>query len=359
MVKFRKRNYSTTRANLDGRYGFSSNKFYAKGNLFHSFNQMNNAYVYAQGGVFVEQFDSDAISPLINGIYTLFREENYLKIFEKRFAQIGTGARIFDGAFFRFQGAFEQRIPLQNADPTLKPYFNRDEVEFSPNLPTDFDGNNVFFEKHNSLILLAQFRYRIGEKYILRPKQRITIESNYPTLALTYLQGVPNIFDSKTDFGKLIFSMQDDVSLGVVGSLNYDALAGTFLWNNYTSFADNFHFQTSPLLLAQSRLRQFLLLPYYEYSTTDNFVQFHAEQHFNGYLMNRIPFIKRLKWQFVAGVHYLYTPNTPNYTEVSVGFERIFKVLRVDAVWAVNPSLQNEIETGLGKNFGLRLRFGI
>jgi hypothetical protein len=356
--KFRERNFSTTEAGLDGRYGFKSNTFYAKGNFLHRFNQTNAAFIYLQGGIFVEQFDADAISPFVNGIQTLFRELNYQKIFEKRFAQISTGVRIFDGAFFRLQGAFEQRIPLQNADPTLKPYFNREEIEFTSNLPTDFDGNDVFFEKHNAFILKAQLRYRIGEKYILRPKQRITIDSDYPTFTLTYSQGIPTIFDSKTDFGQLVLSVKDDVSLGVVGSLNYEGQAGTFLWNNYTSFADNFHFQTSPLLLAQSRLRQFLLLPYYQYSTTDNFAEFHAEHHFNGYLMNRIPLIKKLKWQFVAGVHYLYTPNTPHYTEVSAGFERIFKVLRVDAVWAVNPSLQNEIKTGLGTNFGLRLRFG-
>ncbi|AFM03218.1 hypothetical protein Fleli_0758 [Bernardetia litoralis DSM 6794] len=356
--KFRERNFSTTQVSLNGRYGFSSNKFYAKGSFLHRFNQISNTYIYLQGGSFVQQFDGDAISPFMNSIYTLLREENYQKIFEKRFVQFNTGTRIFDGAFLRLEGAFEQRIPLQNANPTLKPYFDRDEIEFTQNLPIDFDGNNVFFEKHNSFIFKAQLRYKIGEKYMLRPKQRVTIPSNYPTFTLTYSQGVPTLFDSKTDFGQLLLNVKDDVSLGVVGSLNYEAQAGTFLWNNYTSFVDNFHFQTSPLLLAQSRLRQFLLLPYYQYSTTDNFAEIHAEHHFNGYLMNRIPLIKKLKWQFVAGAHYLYTPNTPNYTEVSVGFERIFKVLRVDAVWAVNPSLKNEIKTGLGTNFGLRLRFG-
>lgn len=75
--------------------------------------------------------------------------------------------------------------------------------------------------------------------------------------------------------------------------------------------------------------------------------------------MKKLPLLKKLNWQFVAGVHYLYTPNTPNYTEVSVGIERIFKVLRVDAVWSVNPTLENNEGGKLGKNFGVRLRFGI
>ena len=359
ITKFRERNYSTTQVGLEGRYGFNSERLYGKGSFLHRFNQINSAFVRLEGGTFIEQFDADAITPATNGTYTLWRERNYLKIFEKRFVQFNTGGRIFDGAFLNLQGAFEQRLPLQNSNPTLKPFIDREEVEFTQNMPVDFDGNEVFFEKHNAFIFKAQFRYRIGEKYILRPKQRITIESKYPTFTLTYAQAIPTIFDSKADFGQLTLNIKDDVSLGVVGSFNYEAQGGTFLWNNYTSFADNFHFQTSPLLLAQSRLRQFLLLPYYQYSTTDNFVEAHAEHHFNGYLMNRVPLLKKLKWQFVAGLHYLYTPTTPNYTEVSVGFERIFKIIRLDAVWAVNPTLQNEIRTGLGKNFGLRLRFGI
>lgn len=358
ITKFRERNFSTTRIGIDGRYGFSSNRFYAKTNFFHRFNQMSSTYIRAEAGSFVEQFAKNAITPSTNGTYTLLREENYMKLYEKRFATLTTGTRIFDGAFFHIQGSFENRVPLQNANPTIKPIFNRDDVAFSPNTPVDFDGNEVFFENHNAFILKAQLRYRIGEKYMLRPKQRITLGSKYPTFTLTYQQGIPSVFDSKTDFGQLTLNVKDNLNLGIIGTLDYEAEAGTFLWNNYTSFIDNFHFQTSPLLLAQTRLRQFLLLPYYQYSTTDNFIEAHAEHHFNGYIMNRIPLMKKLKWQLVAGVHYLHTPNTPHYTELSVGFERIFKFLRVDAVWAIHPSLQNEIRTGLGKNFGLRLRFG-
>ncbi|WP_291722567.1 DUF5686 and carboxypeptidase regulatory-like domain-containing protein [Bernardetia sp.] len=359
ITKFRERNFSTTRFGIDGRYGFSSNKVYAKANFFHRFNQMSSTYIRAEGGSFVEQFDKNAITPFANEIYTFFREENYMKLYEKRFAMLTAGTRIFDGAFFHIQGSFEQRVPLQNTNPTLKPLIDRDNITFSPNIPLDFNANEIFFEQHNAFILKAQLRYRIGEKYMLRPKQRITLGSKYPTFTLTYQQGIPSIFDSQTDFGQLTLNVKDNLNLGIVGTLDYEAEAGTFLWNDYTSFVDNFHFQTSPILFAQNRLRQFLLLPYYQYSTTDNFIEAHAEHHFNGYIMNRIPLIKKLGWQFVAGAHYLHTPNTPNYTEVSIGFERVFKILRVDAVWAVNPSLQNEIRTGLGKNFGVRLRFGI
>lgn len=161
LSKFRKRNFSSTTANLNARYGFSGKKFYTKGEFTHRFNQTNNAYIFFEGGTFVEQFDNDALIPLINAVYTSFREENNLKIYEKRFVKLATGRRIFDGAFFRLQGAFEERSPLFNHQPLRKPLIDRKDVEFTPNLPVDFNGNDVFFETHKAFILSAQLRYRV------------------------------------------------------------------------------------------------------------------------------------------------------------------------------------------------------
>ena len=93
-----------------------------------------------------------------------------------------------------------------------------------------------------------------------------------------------------------------------------------------------------------------MLLPYYQYSTTASFVEAHAEHHFNGYILNRIPLIKKLKWQLVGGVHYLHTNNLSHHTELSVGVERVFKVIRIDGVWNLNNTT--------GEKWGVRLRLG-
>ena len=54
------------------------------------------------------------------------------------------------------------------------------------------------------------------------------------------------------------------------------------------------------------------------------------EHHFHGAILNKVPLIKKLKWQTVVGAHYLYEPNYGNYWEVTVGIENIFRILRVD-----------------------------
>ena len=360
-IKTREKDFSQTIVGADTRYGFGSKRFLAKGEISHIFNRINDRYVLVEGGSFVEQIDPNAIPYFVNGVYTQLREQNFMKIYEKNYFQIGIGQRIFAGAFLRLQGSFERRIPLEN-DPNASSLIDRKDVVFTPNLPVDYKGNPVFFELHNAVLVKARFEYLIGEKYISQPKQRISLSSKYPLLTLSYTQAIRNVAQSQADFGKIMFNISDGMNLGMVGTFNYDIQTGTFLWNNYTSFVDNFHFTTSPLFIAKSNLRQFLLLPFYEYSTTDSFVEFHAEQHFNGFLLHRIGFMKKLGWQLVASSNYLYTPAARHYTELSIGLEHIFKVIRTDFVFTVNPSLkQNRTSESRNsiRNFGIRFSLGI
>lgn len=78
----------------------------------------------------------------------------------------------------------------------------------------------------------------------------------------------------------------------------------------------------------------FRLLPYYTYSTKVWFTEWHAEHHFKGFLLNRIPLIKKLNWREFMGIHVLNSDRLRNYYEVNFGLERIWKVLRVDYVLA-------------------------
>ncbi|WP_338814367.1 DUF5686 and carboxypeptidase regulatory-like domain-containing protein [Bernardetia sp. Wsw4-3y2] len=361
-IKNREKDLSQTKLGADARYGFGSKQFLAKGEISHLFNRINDRYIFIEGGAFVEQFEPNAIPYFVNGVYTQLREQNLMKIYQKNYFQLGAGQRIFQGAFFRLQGSFERRIPLEN-NPKASSLVDRKDIAFTSNLPIDYKGESVFFELHNAVLIKARFEYLIGEKYILRPKQRISLSSKYPLLALTYTQAIKNIAQSKADFGKLVLNISDGMNLGILGTINYDIQTGAFLWNNYTSFVDNFHFSTSPIFVAKNNLRQFLLLPFYEYSTTKPFVEVHAEQHFNGYLLHRIGFMKKLGWQLVASSNYLYTPAAKHYTELSIGFENIFKVIRTDFVFALNSSLKQdrtlESRPNSIKKIGIRFSIGI
>ena len=109
------------------------------------------------------------------------------------------------------------------------------------------------------------------------------------------------------------------------------------------------HFMTSQALFAPSSFRSFWNLPYYTYSTVDAYFEGHFEHHFNGFLTNSIPLFKKLNWHLVGGAHLLYTDRSKEYLELTVGLEKIFKIVRVDFV----SSIQS------GKSVGTAFRFRV
>ena len=100
----------------------------------------------------------------------------------------------------------------------------------------------------------------------------------------------------------------------------------------------------------------------YEFAT-DAYAALHILHHFDGYFLNKIPLLRKLKWREVVGFKALigrmsnenlahnapnlYTLNDLNtytgfrvptkpYMETMIGIENIFKVLRVDAIWRLS-----------------------
>ena len=65
-------------------------------------------------------------------------------------------------------------------------------------------------------------------------------------------------------------------------------------------------------------------------------MQVHVQHHFEGYIMDKLPLLRKTGWKFVAGGHLLYTEEQKEYFEASIGIENIgfglFRLFRVDGV---------------------------
>ena len=335
-------------------YGLAEERLRVNGRFYHRFNNRNNAYIAVGGGSAISQFNpNQPISNIINSVATLFFKNNYMKLYNKEFAEINYGQEVVNGIFASGKLLYENRRALfNNTDYTI---IKNDDLYFSNDPLQPYNYTSVPFEKHHIMKASLGTRIRFGQKYISRPDGKINIQNDdYPILSLYYEKAF-GATNSNYEYGFVSGSVDYNKTLGNKGDFGLRFKAGKFFDADNISFVDYKHFngnQTHINMLNNS-LNSFNLLPYYSHSTNDAYLETHIEHNFKGYIMNKIPLLNKLQWNLIGGFHQLNVPNMKPYQEVTVGFDNIgfgkFRFLRIDYV----RSYQNGFQ-GDGVMFGVK-----
>jgi len=227
---------------------------------------------------------------------------------------------IFNGV--TLMNAFE--VALRRSVADYKVGNNADSIFGIPNEPpVNFDPYNATY---NQVKLYITPRMR----YIREPKEKIFLGSKWPTFYVSWKKGIKGLLNSKIDFDYLEFGMQQKINLGVAGNTSYILKTGDFLNTNDLRIIDyKFMRQGDPL---------FFQNPQYSFQALDStfpvfgrFFQGNLVHEFNGALINKIPFLKKLKLQEIAGGGLLITKDRSlRYLEFFTGIEKILK-------WPFNP----------------------
>ncbi|WP_420577204.1 DUF5686 and carboxypeptidase regulatory-like domain-containing protein [Ekhidna sp.] len=330
------------------RYGFSNEKFNAK--IDASYRKLDNKFTrfYVGGGRYISQFDeSESITPFINSYVTLVEGDNFMKIFEKSFGYIRFQQELKNGILLNTSLEYAQRDTLTNTSDFT--WASENKTNFTSNQPVNMELDETGFPRHQALIFEATFRFRIKQTYATRPDRKFTYSSKYPEIFLTYKKGIKTL-GSDVNFDFVQVRVEDEMSFGLVGKSNYAVAGGAFLNDDALTFVDFKHFAGNQTSLSQvGKTMKFELLPFYQFSTTKPFFEAHYEHHFNEFIFNKIPLVKKLNFQAVASANYLTNETIGNYVEVGAGIEHIFKFMRVDYYWAFRNS----------DFFGSGLRIGV
>ncbi len=308
------------------RYGFSNGRFQAKGQASYLYAPKHLGLLEVEGGKYISQYnETNPIFPPINTFYTIFIEQNFMKIYEKTFAKIKHEYELVNGLKWTLSGEWADRCNLENI--IIEPIVRNKNSEFTPNLPAHIEAGkreNVF-NNHQTFTAEAQLSFTPAQKYLARPESKIIQGSRLPTFTLRYTRGM-----LQSDFDALRFQVRDTWDWGVFGDGGFAVEAGKFLNNRTVFFADFQHFRGNQVLVVQNGSTAFQLLDYYTFSQTKDYVQVHWKHDFKGWLTNKISFLKKNQTSLVLGVNYLYTDLSGNYVEAGIGINRLFKFLRVD-----------------------------
>lgn len=313
------------------RYGFTNRHFNADLSASYFFGRgVINAINIAGGKRIFQLNNENPVRPIVNTYNTLFNGPNYLKIYEAWFGNLEYTRGVGEAVTIKAGISYQDRLPMENRDNTFWGK-SRNLDKRTPNYPTELVSQN--FSRHQALIGSFTVSYRPGTKFIQLPERKINLGSVYPLFSISYSKGFKNLLGSDEDYDRWKFSVRDEFNLKLWGLFNYHIAAGGFLNRKHVELPDYQHFNGNQLLVATEYLNSFQLAPYYERSTTARFYStLNVEHHFNGFLTNKIPFIKTLNIHLIGGANGFVVDKSNYYYEVFAGIENILKVFRVDYV---------------------------
>ena len=325
-------------------YGFSETTLRGGLAVRRKFESVRYRTAEIGGGLTTAQFsEQNPIGVALNGLYSLYGRRNYLKIYEKAFAKAMWSQYVVPGLWFRAEAEWAQRNPLLNR--TNDALNKKTKRTYTPNAPLT-GSTEPFFQTNEIFSLSLLARIRIGEQYSSYPNRRSYEQSEWPECTVLYRKAIPGVAgtDANYDFVEATVSKRD-IGLGLAGYSEIRLVAGGFLSDKHLEFMDLHHPTGNQTAFGKpgNYGQRFFLLPYYDYSTNQAFVEAHWQHHLQGWLLDKIPLIRKLNWKEVVGANFYYAegvvsegilPEKLPYWELNFGFENIgfkfFRPFRVD-----------------------------
>jgi hypothetical protein len=204
--------------------------------------------------------------------------------------------------------------------------------------------------------LSAELRYAPNEKYYQGKLYRTPIPDKYPIFTLRYNQGINGLFGGQYSYENITANITKRFYLSQLGYADVSTEGGYLFGKVPFPVLDIHHANQSYALQQQS----YNLMNFLEF-VSDHYAAVNIDQNFNGFLFNKVPVLKKLKWREVisfkalwgglrpendpandpslfrfpkdgSGRQTTYSLNHGPYTEGSIGIANIFKVLRLDYV---------------------------
>ena len=304
------KNKKTFSLGTDIAYGGVKKDFIGFIRGFYRYNPFNNGYVNMSTGRNYELvFANDSY---IN----ILRRSNFYK---KDYIELEHGVELMNGLVLRNKIEFAHRTPIQfnNTDNALDQWLS--------NAGSDTAKYNVF-KPYNVFYNVITLEYTPRQMYMREPRQKVILGSKYPTVYGTWRKGVPGILKSIIDYDYVEFGLKQRLKLGLLGISEYKVFTGNFLSKTNLQQIDYKFIRRGDPWIFNEPTRNFQSLDS-TFPVLNTFVEGHYVHEFYGSLINKIPYMKKLKLYEIAGGGALYVPERKLiYFELFAGLEKPFKL---------------------------------
>ena len=249
------------------------------------------------------------------------------------------------------------------------------------------DGETTAIPDVQTMEFSFSAEYSPNATFLQGRKKRVPVVDNVPRLQVSYKGAVKGVLGGDFNYHKLALILKKRIPLSIVGRSLTDLEVGKVWAENDLPY----------ILLYIPRANQSYSFQPYSFNTmnflefaTDQYVRFTWQHFFDGYLINRIPFIRKLNlkeiihakvvWGSLSDKHnpnenaeliqfsnnadgasftYPLLSNRP-YLEYGFGIYNVFRFLRFDLVKRANYLDHPNVENLWGvKGLGLRIRMKV
>jgi hypothetical protein len=216
------------------------------------------------------------------------------------------------------------------------------------------DTNSAILDSYQNSEVSIESRYARDEVFLQDDNERISMGTNkWPIFTLKYTHGFSGVFGSDFEYDKLRFGISKRIKTGPLG-VGYLTVTGEYIFDTLPYPMLGIHLgNQSPIYSSVL----YSLMNYGEF-VSDRFASLQYQQYLEGFLLNRVPLLNKLKWRLLATTNVIvggmrdsnknlistttpdgfetlpvgYFQNGKPYIELGYGVENIFKFLRVDFV---------------------------
>jgi len=313
-------------------YAFARQKVDASFSYNQRLNGMSNTWIGASVGTSTEDFNRiSGLNSLTNDLYTLWREENYKRFYRRDFVQLNGKTDIVNGLNMSVSIDYSDNSALTNHSTFS--IINRKDREILPNIPINNTLEPFQLENHQSFISSLVLEYIPHHRYRVINHTKLYAESKFPTFSLAYNRAYSEVLGSDARFDLMKLGIRQKIDVGVGDQFSYQVNLGKFINANKLYFEDFQHFNTLPVNFMFSTYdNSFRLLPFYQYSTGNQFAEVHTEWQSRRLILKLLPLIKNSSVTEKLFVNYLSTPGIENYVETGYGINNLFILLNIEAV---------------------------
>lgn len=225
----------------------------------------------------------------------------------------------------------------------------------------DDQGNTTLFRELNTTELSLSLRYAPNEEYYQGKLYRTPIFNKYPIMYMNYVAGLKNVLDGEHTYHNFTLGVDKRFYFSQLGYADVNVEGNYIVGDNIPFPFLNIHRANQTYAY---QLNSYNLMNFLEF-VSDHSASVNVQYYMNGFILNKIPLLKKLKLREVFSFKGIYgalrEENDPKYTndvfqfqknenddpitygfgskpymEASFGLSNIFKILRVDYVKRLN-----------------------